>query len=393
MNVVKIFFGKSLLHAFLMKSYGLIAPKQDISAKFDFISHAPFGVLYSDSNPPCNTVNWFVPPIGYGSGGHLNIIRFIKLLESDGFESRIIVTNEFRAYDSKKISSQIAAWFAPVKAKVYLHPQEEIPAAHIAVATGWQTAYPVKNFLGSAHKFYFIQDYEPFFYPLGTEYFLAEDTYRFGFTGIALGSWLAATLHEQYGMRMHEIGFSYDEDLYMPQPASSSPGPKQLLFYARPETPRRAFDLGILALSAVKEHIPSVEIILVGGDLGRYRLPFSFKNYGRLPIAELPRLYSRCDAALVLSMTNLSLLPLEIMACGCPVISNCGPNVEWMLNETNCKLSPPTVSSLAEAIIAVISDEHERNRLIDNGLDYARSTSWQREADKVAKIFRKTCNY
>lgn len=221
---------------------------------------------------------------------------------------------------------------------------------------------------------------------------MAEDTYRFGFTGIALGSWLADMLSAQYGMRMYGIGFSYDDDLYTPRLDKDCSGPKRLLFYARPETPRRAFELGVLAINDVKKHMPSVDVLLVGGNLSRYNLPFSFKDCGRLPISELPHLYSQCDAALVLSMTNLSLLPLEIMACGCPVISNCGPNVEWMLNSTNCKLSRPTVSGLAEAIISVLSDERERKQLIKNGLDYARSTSWKEEAKKVAQIFRQTYN-
>lgn len=35
-------------------------------------------------------------------------------------------------------------------------------------------------------RVYFVQDYEPYLYPHGSAYTLADDTYRFGFQAIAL---------------------------------------------------------------------------------------------------------------------------------------------------------------------------------------------------------------
>ena len=37
------------------------------------------------------TLNWIIPPFGKGSGGHLNIFRYIKYLEQLGYFNRIYI--------------------------------------------------------------------------------------------------------------------------------------------------------------------------------------------------------------------------------------------------------------------------------------------------------------
>ena len=48
-------------------------------------------------------------------------------------------------------------------------------------------------------RLYFIQDFEPLFYPAGAEYVLAEETYRFGFRAITVGPMLADLLRDRFG--------------------------------------------------------------------------------------------------------------------------------------------------------------------------------------------------
>lgn len=375
-----------IVFALLSFLFRLVRPKIDIVNYWKFITDSvptvPDRFSYA-----ARTINWFVPPFGYGSGGHLNIVRFIKYLEDDGYECRVIVINETRPLASETIRKQIADWYMPINATVYQSPQEDIPASDFAFATGWQTAYSVKNFNACTHKCYFVQDYETIFSPAGTEAILADNTYQFGFVGFTFGGWLAKLLHEKFGMDTHELGFSYEDDLYKPSERVDI-NIKRVLFYARPETPRRAFDLGILVLDKVISLLPNIEIVLVGGDISNYVIPFPHKDYGRLSLSQLPALYSQCDVALVLSLSNLSLLPLEIMACGCAVVSNNGPNVEWLLNADNCKLCNTTVDDLADGLVSLLTDDEERKRLIANGFAVAKKTSWQSEAKKLSILLR-----
>ena len=60
-----------------------------------------------------------------------------------------------------------------------------IPASDYSFATLWTTAYVLQKVRNTGLKFYFIQDWEPLFYPAGSTSAQAELTYDFGFYGIA----------------------------------------------------------------------------------------------------------------------------------------------------------------------------------------------------------------
>jgi glycosyltransferase involved in cell wall biosynthesis len=108
-------------------------------------------------------------------------------------------------------------------------------------------------------------------------------------------------------------------------------------------------------------------------------LPFPAIFLGVLPVSELGSLYRSCDVALVLSHTNLSMLPLELMACGCAVVSNRAPNVEWLLTNQTVQLAKPDPKSLAEAIIELLQTDELRVRKIEAGIAFAQSTDWTNE--------------
>ena len=46
------------------------------------------------------------------------------------------------------------------------------------------TAYVAAHFANARRKFYLVQDFEPMFYPAGTMYALAEESYRLGLYGL-----------------------------------------------------------------------------------------------------------------------------------------------------------------------------------------------------------------
>ena len=66
-------------------------------------------------------------------------------------------------------------------------------------------------------------------------------------------------------------------------------------------------------------------IHLYGEPAGR--LPFAATEHGLLPPEQLNTLYNRCIAGLVLSATNVSLVPHEMLAAGCiPVVNDAEHN-------------------------------------------------------------------
>jgi glycosyltransferase involved in cell wall biosynthesis len=122
---------------------------------------------------------------------------------------------------------------------------------------------------------------------------------------------------------------------------------------------------------------------LAGWDTAGYDIPFPHLACGTLSLDDLPDLYSQCDVALVLSLTNLSLLPLELMACGCAVVSNRGPNVQWLLHDDVAVLADATPEALTDAVCELLRDDARRAALSARAEALARSQTW----DEVARQF------
>ena len=351
----------------------------------DVLKHYEFALPYELSaaadSPHVGSLLWFIPDFNVGSGGHLNIFRTIWHLEQMGYASSIVIGNPVMHHNASEARDAIRQHFFPLQAQVLLG-QENLPPCEFAIATGWDTAYTVRAFQGAQHKLYFVQDYEPHFYPVGTESVLAQNTYHFGFFGITAGGWLAAKLADEYSMATHPVGFGVELDRYRRLPRRE-PDIRRVFFYARPPTPRRAFELGLLVLNAVWERMPDTQFVLAGWDTAGYRIPFPHLACGTVALDDLPDLYSQCDVALVLSLTNASLLPLELMACGCTVVSNRGANVEWLLNEDIATLADASPEALADAVCALLADDNRRNELSLRAESFARAQTW----DMVAKEF------
>ena len=334
-------------------------------------------------------ISWILPAVAPAQGGWFNIVRTIQQLESAGHENRLYILGgipEGPAHAGEIINRS----YFKIQAEIY--PLDDVNGNAIAncdalIATSWRTAYAARSIGNTSRKYYFVQDLEYLFYPPGSLHTFARNSYCFGFHGITAGTWIADALRTEFGMECTPFGFSYDRGAYAPAGERMYPaGTRRVLFYARPETERRGFELGLLTLAEVAKHLPDVEFVLAGYAGEPLDLPFKVILPGVLPLSRLGALYRSCDAALVLSHTNLSLLPLELMACGCAVISNSGPNTEWLLNAGNARLANPDPVSLAAALIDILEDDAARKRLAASALAFAESTDWRREIGIIESV-------
>ena len=358
--------------------------KHDAREQFAFVLAPPVGEpLPEGAGPPKNTVNVVMPPFPKGSGGHQNICRFVYMLEKRGYRCCIIVAAGAWFGTPEEVRERIRTWFFPVEATVALGI-ENAPPAHITIATAWMTAYDVRRFQPTRHRCYFVQDLELLFFAAGSGTAFCEATYRFGFQGITAGGWLEKKLADDYGMRTRAVGFSCDGSIYKLHPRQDPR--RRIFFYGRPSSERRAFELGVLALDRVCRDHPDAEVIFAGGNLDEYEIPFAHRCVGVMDFHGLALLYNECDVALVLSMTNLSLLPLELMSCGVPVVSNRAPCTQWLLDDDIAQLAEPSIEALAAAVSEVLDNPARREALRTAGLAAAAASSWDREGDKFADI-------
>jgi glycosyltransferase involved in cell wall biosynthesis len=358
--------------------------RKHLSVPHDVLSD--YGFVLNQNNPPrlapvtsgTLRINWLLPGITSAQGGLFNIFRTIEQLEAWGHENRVYLLGTLPASPAET-RSHIQKNYFPIQAEIAAF-SDGIRDSDALVATSWPTAYAAHTIGNTAAKFYFVQDIEYLFYAAGSIHEFARQTYRFGFHGITAGSWIADVLRREFAMDCTPFGFSFDRHAYSHLGPRTLPGSKKrVLFYARPETERRGFELGILTLALVAQKMPAVEFVLVGFPPGALQLPFPAVLPGVLPLSALSALYRSCDVALVLSHTNLSLLPLELIASGCAVVSNSGPNTEWLLKDCFSRLAPLHPVPLAEAVVELLQDDRLRTGLIERGLSFVQSTDWARE--------------
>lgn len=368
---------------------GVIAPKQDVIGDYGAIlgEELGYGLTLTDENIPKGSMTWLIPDFNASSGGHINLFRMMALLKDRGFsDQHVVVMEPHRWASAEQAKAALDETFGDHGITISLGV-ESIEPCDFIVATGWQTAYWVSKYRDARKKLYFVQDFEPSFYANGSEYVLAENTYRLGLTGITAGSWLKDVV-ESYGMNAVSYEFACDSSFYK-QTEKRPSAVRNIFFYARPVTPRRCFEIGLLALDKICKKYDDVAVIFAGWDVSNYAIPFHHLNGGSIPLEELPDLYSQCDVSLVLSATNLSLLPLEIASCGCPLVMNRGPNSEWLLTEDEALYCDLSVDGIVDSLSEVLDKPKEAQARAVNAKKRVTSGSWGLEADKVASYLKK----
>lgn len=326
-------------------------------------------------------VNWVMSPPGIGSGGHTTIFRILNYLQRHGYSNRIYFYNPYGA-DLKYYEGIVRNYYG--FGSEVGDVRDGMADADAIVATAWPSAYAVYNSRCAGKRFYFVQDYEPYFHPVSTQSVLAENTYRMGFQGIAAGRWLAEKLSRDFGMETDFFPFGCDTAQYRRNPASRRPG---VAFYARFGTPRRAVELGLLALELFAKRHPQVELHLFGEDLGR--LPFEFVNHGPTTPARLNEIYNRCFAGLSLSLTNVSLVPHEMLAAGCIPVVNDAEHNRMVLDNPYVQYADATPHALAAALEAVMN-RPDFETVSQEGAASVGPMSWDLSGAAVDAILRRT---
>lgn len=255
------------------------------------------------------------------------------------------------------------------------------------VASDWPTAYAAWRYERDVPRIYWVQDFEPFFFPAGPDYVVAENSYRLGYQGIACGPWLAGKVTDAGGMPCAFYDYQVDSSLYM---RTNDSRREEIFFYARPTTARRGTEFGLLVLQEVHRRRPELVINIAGWDMSNAGLDFPFVNHGTLDASQLPDLYNRCAAALLISLTSVSLLPLEVLACGVVPVVNDADNTRISLNDNPgidfVAMSP---GRMAEHLIAAVDNinQVEHSRKIAQSMAGA---SWVGPGEEVVSVFNKT---
>ena len=294
-------------------------------------------------------IAWVTTPPGKGSGGHTTMFRMVEALEAAGHECVLALHNPHGSDLSDRARIIRDGW-PTVRARVASLP-EGLDGADAAIATAWQTAHALaKHGTAPLRRLYFVQDYEPLFYPRGSEAALAELSYRFGYRTIALGDMVADHLRREIGLDPDVVPFGCDTDVYR---FSDTPGRSGVVFYTVPGAARRGYLLNLLALEQFHSEHPDQPIHAYGGTR-QVRLPFPVVWHGRVTPAELNELYNRTIAGLAMSFTNISLVAEEMLAAGCIPVVNDSADARADLANPHVAWTSPTPQAIAARLGALV---------------------------------------
>jgi glycosyltransferase involved in cell wall biosynthesis/GT2 family glycosyltransferase len=324
-----------------------------------------------------------IPPFSRGSGGHNTLFQIFSRLEQRGHACSVWLADyhgHARDLWPAVLRHDINEFFATFNGPVY-KGFDSWQGADVAIATGWQTVHAMLGLGGTRARAYIVNDHEPEFYATSTEHVLAEDTYRHGLHCIAASPWLRDLLIDRYGASADAFQLGVDGDTYHPLPLERRED--TIVYYARHSTPRRAVPIGLMALAELHRRRPDARIVLFGTDKALHAA-FPYEHLGVLSPPQLARLYSEATAGLCLSLTNFSLMPKEMLACGLPCVELAGVSAESIFGEDGpLDLAPLQPQAIADALERLLSDRERSQRRSREGIEFVASHTWEHATDEV----------
>jgi O-antigen biosynthesis protein len=315
-------------------------------------------------------IPWFFE----GSGGHSTIANLVRGLEARGHECSLWLEGD-HAGDP---DADFKRWFGPIAGRVHAG-FDGWGGADVVVATGWQTVHRALLLPGCGGRAYLVQDHEPEFYGTSAERIWAMQTYRLGLHCVCASPWLARVVRDRYGATASHFDLGVRHDLYFR--AESAGGDELVLLYARAVTARRAVPLGLLALEELTRRRPEQRVALFGEPRP---LATRFEQLGVQAPQDLARLYRAATVGVVLSLTNPSLVPTEMLACGLPVVDVASESmVETFGRDGPIVLADPDPIAIADAIEGLLDDPEDRARRGAAGVDVVRDRTWEAAAAQV----------
>lgn len=305
------------------KAYRLRRITQDYNRMAAMLRNESFNSVNNRSPRSIKSVLFVVPGISAHAGGHTSILRLGTSLVDYGLEVAYITYNNQSKED---LENNARVNLSECKGTFLTKDDKLSHEYDVVIATLWESVYYAKQYSG--YKMYFVQDYEPYFYAIGEKYFLAKRTYELGFHMVSLGPWNKKEIQKHStsnNLKIDVIDFPFEPKEYTKCSRNyfkySDLKRITIVAYIKQED-KRMPTLSQVILYQVKKRFKEigveVDLLYYGMDK---KIPVKGgTNLGKLAKKELNDLYHKADFGFVASMTNISLVPYEMIATGLPVI-------------------------------------------------------------------------
>jgi len=325
----------------------------------------------------------FIMPLAEpGGGGHV-IIQEAEAMVRMGVEVNFVNLQRYRAsFEQSHPELEITTHYVESPRHIIARlPKYDALVATVFHSVEWMDidAQMLKHIV----RGYYIQDFEPDFFPSGTAYHnSAWHSYtRFpDLVRMTKTEWNRNIIQANIGVECQIVGPSLDIDLFRPRRRTGQEWPHRPLRIAamiRPSTPRRQPEMTMRVLKQLaQKHQGKIDIILFGcqtedPDFQKLDLNFNWRNAGILTRPQLASLLNEMDVFIDLSTFQaMGLTALEAMACGVGVIvPQRGGADSFARHEQNALLveTDSEEASLA-AVERLISEEKLRSYIQESAI-------------------------
>lgn len=339
------------------------------------------------------SVAMILPDIYSNLGGITSALRILTSFQKHGCQVTIALNGNMDVDTAKKNAMACMPNFHGNVKKVSECFADQYD---ICIATNWETAYWAKQLNG--YKIYFVQDYEPNFYETNDFSVLARETYTFGYHVISLGSWNLDQIKMNVpytSSKLDYVDFPYDRNEYCfhPRDYLSYKDKKEIkiVCYIR-FIGRRIPYICEYLLAKSKQVIENkgynVDISFFGID--KHNQFGCGNNLGKLTRAELAKLYQNSDFGMVASMSNISLVPFEMLASGLPVIEFREGSYPYFLGDDTALLTDFDYRTLCNSILGVLQDPSKLITMHKKAEEKLAKLSWDKTCNQFWNILEKT---
>ncbi len=333
------------------------------------------------------SIAFIVPEISKFSGGHTGILRLGTYLCKMGHKVDYIAIND---KSIEEMEENAVINFPEWEGKILTREAFQSNYYDIGIATKWNTCYHlVANQKKFGLKAYFIQDFEPLFYPMSDYYLLSLNTYKMGLKMISLGPWNAKMIKKFLPHRdVKYIDFPVELGIYnIEKREIKISEPIRFAVYIKRD-PKRAPFLLIEQLKYLKymfdKNNVKVEINFFGIEKN-IKLPLG-NNLGKLNAESLKSLYRNSHFGVVASLTNISYVNYEMVAMGLPVIDFIDGSAPSFFSEEEMIFIDAHPMALYKTVENYIKEENKLNAIVSKAQKKLRNVTWESQAKKFAEL-------
>lgn len=329
------------------------------------------------------------------AGGQTSILRIGTELAKRGIEVGYgVYKNQSKEEMELCASSNLRDYQGAVYTKQEIvrmvkNPQEQ---PDVVIASSWDTVHYVKKF--SSYRMYFVQDFEPYFYPFGDKFLMAKKTYEQGLHMVSLGNWNKKEIEKHCApvspIDCVEFPCELREYPYIKRDYAAYAEKKKLVmavylkYYGKRLPSTIQFMLGKVK-DAFEQRDGIVLDIRYFGEAKSF-IPKNGVNVGMLNKEELNALYAEADFGMVASLSNISLIPYEMLATGLPLIEFEDGTFQEFFPENCALLTSLSWKDLYLQMKACL-DEPVRLAVYDaNARTYLETLSWEKTGKQFYDI-------